>query len=148
MLISYSHKFVYVHICRVAGSSIRDAFAKYAHFPDRQLHTKLLRKMGVHRLVRHHRLERLDGHATAQEIKEKLPPRIFNSFFKFAFVRNPWDWQVSLYHFMLQNKSHRQHRLIESLGSFEKYLEWRWVKNRQPTRKIFCPFTMHHVSRF
>jgi hypothetical protein len=116
---------VYVHIYRVAGTSIRDALTRYAYFPDRQLPIKLLRKIGMHHLVRHYRLEQFDGHATAQEIKEKLPPRIFKSFFKFAFVRNPWDWQVSLYHFMLQNKSHRQHRLIESLGSFEKYLEWR-----------------------
>jgi len=125
MLISYSRKFIYVHIYRVAGTSIRDALAKYAYIPDRQMHLRLLRKMGVHRLVQHHRLEQFDGHSTAQEIKEKLPPGIFKSFFKFAFVRNPWDWQVSLYHFMLQNKSHRQHRLTESLGSFEKYLEWR-----------------------
>ena len=125
MLISYSHKFIYVHIYRVAGTSIRDALAQYAYIPDRQMHLRILRKMGVHRLVQHHRLEQFNGHATAQEIKEKLPPRIFKSFFKFAFVRNPWDWQVSLYHFMLQNKSHPQHRLIESLGSFEKYLEWR-----------------------
>jgi hypothetical protein len=125
MLISYSHKFIYVHVYRVAGTSVRDALFRYAYIPDRQLHLRLLRMMGVHRLVRHHRLEQLDGHATAREIKEKLPPGVFKSFFKFTFVRNPWDWQVSLYHFALQNRSHWQHRLIESLGSFEKYLEWR-----------------------
>ena len=125
MLISYSHKFIYVHIYRVAGTSVSEALGSYSHIPDRQLQLRLLRKMGVHRLVRHHRLEQFDGHASAQELKEKLPPRIFKGCFKFAFVRNPWDWQVSLYHFALQNRSHRQHHLIESLGSFEKYLEWR-----------------------
>jgi len=71
MLISYSRKFIYVHIYRVAGTSIRDALAKYAYIPDRQMHLRLLRKMGVHRLVQHHRLEQFDGHSTAQEIKDK-----------------------------------------------------------------------------
>ena len=154
MLISYTHKFIYVHIYRVAGTSVRQALGRYAYIPDRQMHIKLLRKTGVDRLVRHHRWEQFDGHATAQEIKEKLPARIFKSFFKFAFVRNPWDWQVSLYHFMLQNKSHRQHPLIKSLGSFDKYLEWRVNEDMHlqidfvvdPNGKLLVDFVGKYIS--
>lgn len=58
-------------------------------------------------------------------MKNRLPKRIFDSYYKFGFVRSPWDWQVSLYTYMLKFESHKQHSLIKSLGSFDKYLEWR-----------------------
>jgi hypothetical protein len=32
------------------------------------------------------------GHIKARELREALPPEAFDGFFKFAFVRNPWDW--------------------------------------------------------
>lgn len=31
-------------------------------------------------------------HIKAKELQEKLPEDIWKIFFKFAFVRNPWDW--------------------------------------------------------
>lgn len=125
MLISYSHKFIFIHIYKVAGTSIRDTLRPYSYDPDVFLPARLLRKLGLHNVVRLRFLEKLDGHATAQQIKEALPLKIFDEFYKFAFVRNPWDWQVSLYHFALRDTSHHQHELTKSLGSFEKYVEWR-----------------------
>ena len=65
------------------------------------------------------------AHITAQELRDRIPSPEFDRFFKFAFVRNPWDWQVSLYTYMLQNTRHRQHELIRSMDSFERYVEWR-----------------------
>ena len=59
-----------------------------------------------------------------------MPPEIFNEFFKFAFVRNPWDWQVSLYSFMRQTPSHFQHDLISPM-TFDKYIEWRVTEDRR-----------------
>lgn len=63
-------------------------------------------------------------HITIVQLKDLLPRKIFESYFKFAFVRNPWDWQVSLYHFAKQNKNHHQHDLISNM-SFEEYIDWR-----------------------
>ena len=125
MLISYSHRFIFVHIYKVAGTSIRATLKPYSYDPDVFLPVRLLRMLGVHNLARHHRLHRLRGHATAREIKEALSPKIFDRFYKFAFVRNPWDWQVSLYHFALKDPSHRQHELFKTFESYEKYIEWR-----------------------
>ena len=60
-----------------------------------------------------------------------LPRRVYEDFFKFAFVRNPWDWQVSLYHYMLQRREHFQHDLIKSIENFDDYIEWRVTEDRK-----------------
>lgn len=129
MLISYSHRFIFIHIYKVAGTSIADALERYtAQGLDRRSPViRFLRSLGVHHLVPRQRLRkvRAQRHATARTIRAELPPEIFRDFYKFAFVRNPWDWQVSLYHFALNDPSHAQHQLTKSFGSFEKYLEWR-----------------------
>ena len=41
-------------------------------------------------------------HAKAHQIKEKLEKKQFDSYFKFAFVRNPYDFLVSLYFYTQQ----------------------------------------------
>jgi len=66
----------------------------------------------------------LPPHVTASELRNELPQEVYETFFKFAFVRNPWDWQVSLYHFMRQQSDHHQHDLIAEMN-FEDYIVWR-----------------------
>ena len=111
MLISHEHKFIFVHVYKVAGTSITKALECFAHKPN--LILAFLRRLGINQSS--HEYSKLHTHSTAIEIKNNIPEQIFNTFFKFAFVRNPWDWQVSLYHYMLQNTAHRQHKLIKSM---------------------------------
>jgi hypothetical protein len=40
-------------------------------------------------------------------------------------VRDPWDWQVSIYHYGLQTAIHPERELYERLGSFDEYIRWR-----------------------
>lgn len=49
----------------------------------------------------------------------------FKSYFSFAIVRNPWDWQVSLYTYALRNEKHGQHKMTNEFGGFDNYIEWR-----------------------
>lgn len=62
-------------------------------------------------------------HATVQQTQRALPKE-FDQFYKFAFVRNPWDWQVSMYHFLLKETENPRYQTIKDLGSFTSYLEW------------------------
>ncbi|NEP45307.1 MAG: sulfotransferase family protein [Okeania sp. SIO2H7] len=63
-------------------------------------------------------------HAKARDAKKELPEEIYNKFYKFAFVRNPWDWQVSYYHFILKQPTHIRYKMVKSMSGFEEYLEW------------------------
>ncbi|MBE9139435.1 sulfotransferase family 2 domain-containing protein [Nodosilinea sp. LEGE 07088] len=120
-LISYSKKFIFVHIYKCAGSSMNSVLSPYCE-PKRT--DKALAKIGFRN--KKFRFDSLvPKHPMAKEIRNQLPRKTYDKFFKFAFVRNPWDMEVSLYSYMLQNPKHRQHNLIKSLNSFDDYIEWR-----------------------
>jgi len=124
MLISHSHKFIFIHVYKVAGSSIGDALREFAHFPSKVNKAKSFLGLAPKIFCND-----FPGHIKANELKEKIPAKIFDNYFKFAFVRNPWDWQVSLYHFALQTPRHHQHKLIKNMQSFDEYIEWRVAKD-------------------
>lgn len=124
MIVSHSKKFIFVHNYKVAGTSVRRALKPYNHhsiiqspFGDQ---FKFL--FGVYPWVFS---SNFDHHIDAKTLKKQMNPEIFNAYYKFGFVRNPWDWQVSLYKFMLKLETHHQHELVKSFSGFEEYLDWR-----------------------
>ena len=124
MILSHNKKFIYFHVYKVAGTSIRKALKDYddLSFADFPLHKNVQFFIGS-------RIWFLStwavDHIKSEEAKFYLPEEMFNSYFKFSFVRNPWDWQVSIYHYMMQFKFHPQHRLVSKMKSFDEYIEWR-----------------------
>lgn len=120
MLISHSHKFIFIHIYKVAGTSVRTALQRFSYPPSKK--NKLKSFIQINPPIFSTDFE---GHINARSLKAQLPCKIFNSYYKFAFVRNPWDWQVSLYHFALQTPEHHQHQLIKKMKSFDEYIDWR-----------------------
>jgi hypothetical protein len=149
MLDRHRHRFLFIHIPKVAGMSINAALGAALYGPARRFLHALAISVGREmrwRLIclRGHsgglrsweRAKKKAGglfgllniyppHLTARAWSQKLAPDLFDSLFKFAFIRNPWDWQVSLYHYILQDQKHPQHALLKSLGSFSQYLRWR-----------------------
>ena len=124
MLISYSRQFIFFHVAKVAGLSIRDALQPYAQDPDKFKIKRPPRTLAGEPNPLYDMWSILLLHAKAREAKKELSEDIYNTFYKFAFVRNPWDWQVSMYHFILQEPSHVRHQLVKSMASFEDYLDW------------------------
>lgn len=119
MILSYQKKFVFVHTYKTGGTSIRTALRPYR---DRPGYVQIaLSKLGFVDLA---------THSTAQEVKSQYPSE-WNDYFTFAFVRNPWSWQVSLYFFTLENEYNHHHEVVKSLGSFKEYIQWRVDGNKQ-----------------
>ncbi|HDL00649.1 MAG TPA: transposase [candidate division Zixibacteria bacterium] len=131
MLISESHNFIFIHIYKNAGTSIKAALRPFATsvFQERMSGIACYPVLGnlASLLMRFDRFNPTPypSHVSAQKIVSELGNDTYNAYFTFAVVRNPWDWQVSLYNYMLKNSNHHQHELAKNFGSFGEYIRWR-----------------------
>jgi hypothetical protein len=74
-------------------------------------------------------------HAKAREIKNYVGENIYNKYFKFSIVRNPYDLQVSLYHYIKQSKGHRDYGVANKLN-FKEFVR-REIKNEASRQSDF-----------
>ena len=89
-MISHGHRCIFVHIPKTGGTSIEDVI-----WPDTRMEEHLW--MGF---VSKYRNKYQTGglqHLLARQIRQEVGADIFDDYFKFAVVRNPWDRAVSQY---------------------------------------------------
>lgn len=133
MLLSDSHKFIFIHNYKVAGTSIRKALRPYETPANQRLGwpKRQLARLGLVSAPT------CADHAKATEVRDAFPER-WQRYFTFGFVRNPWAWQVSLYFYMLQNEDHWFYDEVTSMDGFEEYIEWRVRNGRALQSSFFC----------
>lgn len=103
MFISHRYRFIFIRTEKTASSSLTAALRRA--LPDeRQLHSTRPPKWSEYSPVHHGGFKRalpqifgLHVHARACQIRAAVGENVWNSYFKFAVERNPWDRQVSLY---------------------------------------------------
>lgn len=116
MLLSHRHRFLFVHIAKTGGTSVRGALARYRWrdpFYLPQWIASRLSGMTGHRLG-----IKLPRHCKAITAQEMLPRDFYDELFKFAFVRNPWDLQVSSFHHIRRERP----QLMKPHEKFEDFL--------------------------
>ena len=121
MLISDDKQFIFIHVPKCGGTSMEAALAPYALGLPRSKWYSLLRAFG---LPRDYRRFKFGKHAPLRQVERKLPPAAYASYFKFAFVRNPWDRLVSEYNRTLNEGDRRRHRRVRRMRGFMEYLHW------------------------
>ncbi|MGB3512758.1 MAG: sulfotransferase family 2 domain-containing protein [Microcoleaceae cyanobacterium] len=92
------------------------------------------------------------SHTNLSDLDKYLPEYLLQNYFKFAFVRNPWSWQVSLYEYAKLNTKHFQHELHSKLSNFSDYISWR-VENEPRFQTDFIinskgDFCLNYLRRF
>lgn len=86
MLISESRRFIFVHVQKTAGSSLRDLLGPHALKPDHGRLSRVMSDLGLQRDWRHRFFR---THANLRTAQARLPADIYRDYRKIAFVRNP-----------------------------------------------------------
>ncbi len=139
MLYDPTRKFVFVHIWKTGGESVVAALRDQCpfYFRNRYINKAIRVAPGLSVAALGWRARLVNGqHFTADEIRNVMPANAFEEAFKFTFVRNPWDWQVSNYAYAMQTPAHGQHQIIRDLGSFEAYIRYQHAE-RAPSQSSF-----------
>ena len=125
MLLSHQKKFLFIHIAKTGGTSVRSALQKYRWRDPYYAPIWVASKLSG--LANHEVGIKLPRHAKAIAAKEMLPRDFYASLFKFAFVRNPWDLQVSSYHHIRRERPH----LLKPNETFEEFLRRKFDPARE-----------------
>jgi hypothetical protein len=119
MIINRSHNFIFIHVPKTAGTSVANYLAQFTQVGDVELGGT---DMGE--LVQHLYFKRfgLRKHSTAVEVRNYFGSFGYSSFFRFAFVRNPYARAYSLYRYLATWRTGPNNKAIAKL-SFDQFLK-------------------------
>ncbi len=96
MIVSHAHRFIFLAVPKTASQSIRRALRPHLGPEDwEQCSLFEQRRAPIAALAR-----RRHGHLSVRDVRPHIGDEVWRSYFKFAFVRNPWDRFVSIAFFL------------------------------------------------
>ncbi len=119
MLISDSHQFIFVHTRKAAGSSIRETLEPVSIQKPNTIISKL--RSRVFLIENDYRKFAFRQHSDIMSVKNIMPKELFEVYFKFSFVRNPWKRLVSEYEFIKRRPDHGRHKKLIKM-TFNQYI--------------------------
>lgn len=91
MIISHEKKFIYFACGRTGSTSVESALQEYNDGQETLLPIREAFEQRTEQTGKSYNLK----HARPETVKKMVPAAIWDHYFKFVFVRNPWDWVVS-----------------------------------------------------
>lgn len=157
MILSHPHQFVFVRTTKTAGSSLEIALSKYCGPDDivtpltnqeerqkkelgyvgAQNHTVPLQEYNIRNIynsIKGKRNIKFYNHMPAHEICGKISQGIWDAYFKFSIVRNPFDYAVSKYYW--QNR-----KQTPSKEGFR-----RWLLASPPPPRLLINRAITHIN--
>jgi hypothetical protein len=147
MFLSPRHKILFVHIPKTGGTSIRSALKRLQWTDPYAVPIHLVN--GLTRALKYNTGAKFPRHAKAIAAFECIGEPFWSQLFKFTFVRNPWDLQVSNWHYL---NGHPKDPL-SGLRDFEDFLR-HMLRNDRPWdyhidthREVQSHFVTDHSGR-
>lgn len=100
MIISHQHRFIFAAVPKTGTHSVRQALREHMSPDD-------IEQVGlfVNRAFPYAQLAAIQhGHLSLEQVRPHIGEEIFSGYFKFAFVRNPYDRFVSYCSFMTRSR--------------------------------------------
>lgn len=147
MILSHQHRFIFIKTAKTAGSSLHMALTRYCGpddiiTPMSPADERVRASLGyggprnyqlplaeyrpkdyLHRLIGREP-KKFYKHISASEVRSRVDSATWTSYFKFAVVRNPYDYAVSLYFWSQRGRD----------PSAEKFRPWLMSRPRKLTR--------------
>ncbi|MEO1701634.1 MAG: sulfotransferase family 2 domain-containing protein [Pseudomonadota bacterium] len=138
MILSTSHNFVFIHIAKNGGSTIRSILEQYGSRGLRRSHfseaiAMLPFKRAPENLIR-------PPHVDATWVRNRIGAEMFDNMFTFAVVRNPYDQVVSRYLFIKRRQNHHAHKAANRLN-FSDFIRREARKDFNFTKTQFSKIT-------
>ncbi len=122
MIINHSHKFVFIHIPKAAGTTVTRALSELTRYCDQEIGGS-----GLGEAAQSYYAQRfgLRKHSRAEEVMKVMGRDTYMSYFRFAFVRNPYTRLASAYHFLKSwNGLPERFRIeLDRFADFESFLD-------------------------
>ncbi|EOW9364545.1 sulfotransferase family 2 domain-containing protein [Vibrio cholerae] len=112
MLVNKEKGFIFIHIWKTGGTSIRESLKIVENSENYDC--------------------RKYKHISALKARDLLGSETYNKLHSFSVVRNPWDLQVSNYFYARQRKEHYFHDFMMRFKCFDEYIEWRCTDGFEP----------------
>jgi hypothetical protein len=93
MIISDVNKFIFIHIPKTGGTSISSSLINYG-----------------------------DSHPWKHQLARKFSNKKYQDYFKFSFVRNPWERLVSMYHYKFSEMLSYNKKFVIPFEEFIKFM--------------------------
>lgn len=125
MILSHTHKFIFLCNGKTGTSSVETALARYQEGKEFEV--------GVEGLY-------TERHVPPATLRAQLGSDVWEKYFTFAFVRNPWDWFVSQYFWNWRAPQLSKRELLRRpVTTLRAYWQDKEEKRRRREVEIFSP---------
>lgn len=139
MLVSHSHRFIYLKTKKTAGTSIEAALQPHCQPPGSAVGHDTAAMETVWGIVGARSPRPLNpdirwrNHMSAREMRDNLAPGIWSGYRRICAIRNPWDKTVSAFHF--SKAGMLPERPGDIIAAFRAFLanpdRWQWGQSWQ-----------------
>lgn len=134
MIVNHTHRFIFVHVPKSAGTSVTDLFSQYSTYRDLEVGGT---ELGEVLQLSFKKRFGLTKHSTAAEIKAVVGDEVWSSYYSFGVVRDPYARALSTFHYMKRwrdNKEMARLKFIENMPDFRSFVLSKKLQKKQAHR--------------